>query len=102
MIARLPRDTPVGMRRLAGVNYEEGVIIADNQVVRLMEGDTRYSWIDHGLQTGPTLAFLLWPSDFKTKTSFGFLIKKSGVFLFIFSKSQKMSSYGRKRHVWRF
>ena len=60
-----------------------------------------YSWIDHGLQSGPTLAFLLWLSEFKTKTSFGFLIKNQGSF-FIFSKSQKMSSYGQKRCFWRF
>ena len=40
----------------------------------------KYSWIGHGLQGGPTLAFL-WLPDFKTKTSSGFLIKKiRGVF----------------------
>ena len=39
-----------------------------------------YSWIDYGLQSGPTLAFLLWMSDFKTKTSFWFLIKKWVIF----------------------
>ena len=38
-----------------------------------------YSWIPHGLRSGPTLAFSLWLSDFKTKISFGFLIKKSGI-----------------------
>ena len=48
-----------------------------------------YSWIDYGLQSGPTLAFLLWMSDFKTKTSFGFLIKKSvAIFLKISEKSK--------------
>ena len=31
-----------------------------------------YSWIGHRLQTELTLAFLLWLSDFKTKTRFGF------------------------------
>ena len=46
-----------------------------------------YSWIGHGLQSGPTLAFSLWLSDFKTKTIFGFLIKKT-VFLF-FQKVEK-------------
>ena len=40
--------------------------------------ENTYSSIDHGLQSGPMLAFLLWLSDFKTKTSFGFLIKKAG------------------------
>ena len=35
------------------------------------------------------LAFLLWLSDFKTKTSFGFLIKKSGVIFYFFEKSKK-------------
>ena len=35
-----------------------------------------YSWIGRGLQSGPTLAFSLWLSDFKTRTSFGFLVKK--------------------------
>ena len=49
-----------------------------------------YSWIDHGLQSGPTLAFSLWLSYFKTKTSFGFLIKKNrGHFLFFFFKKSK-------------
>ena len=47
-----------------------------------------YSWIGHGLQSEPTLAFSLMLSDFKTKTSFWFLVKKSGVVLFFyFSKS---------------
>ena len=36
-----------------------------------------YSWIGHGLQNGPMLVFSLWLSDFKTNTSFGFLIKKT-------------------------
>ena len=45
-----------------------------------------YSWIGHGLQNGPTLAFLLWLSEFKTKTSFGFLIKTIRGCFFIFSK----------------
>ena len=46
-----------------------------------MSGDDRavieksYSWIGYGLQSGPTLVFLLWMSDFKTKTIFGILIK---------------------------
>ena len=57
-----------------------------------------YSWIGHGLQSGPTLAFLPWLSDFKTKTSFGFLVKKP----FFSSKSQKMSSYDQKQCFWRF
>ena len=48
-----------------------------------------YSWVGHGLQSGPTLAFSLCLSDFKTKTSFGFLIKKSGVVFFnLFEKSK--------------
>ena len=48
-----------------------------------------YSWIDYGLQSGPTLAFLLWMSDFKTKTSFGFLINKTrGQILYVFEKSK--------------
>ena len=42
-----------------------------------------YSWIGQGLQGGPTLTFSLWLSDFKTKTSFGYLIKNSGVVLFL-------------------
>ena len=29
--------------------------------------DRKYSWIGHGLQRGPTLAFSLWLSEFKTK-----------------------------------
>ena len=41
--------------------------------------DHYYSWIGHGLQSELTLAFSLWLSEFKTKTSFGFIIKKSGV-----------------------
>ena len=35
-----------------------------------------YSWIGHGLQSGPTFAFTLWLSEVKTKTSFGFLFKE--------------------------
>ena len=48
-----------------------------------------YSWVGHGLQGGPTLAVLLWLSNFKTKTSFGFLIKKSGVDFFHFFEKSK-------------
>ena len=43
-----------------------------------------YSWIGHGLQSGPMLAFLLWLSDFKAKTSFWFLVKKIRDHLFLF------------------
>ena len=38
-----------------------------------------YSCIGQGLQSGPTQAFSLWLSYFKTKISFGFIVKKSGV-----------------------
>ena len=49
-----------------------------------------YSWIGHGLQSGPTLAFSLWQSDFKTKTSFGFLVKEiRGRFFSFFRKVEK-------------
>ena len=48
-----------------------------------------YSWTGHGLQSGPTLAFSLWLSDFKTKTSFGFLTKKSGCLFFTFFVKSK-------------
>ena len=48
-----------------------------------------YSRIGHKLQSGPTLAFLLWLSEFKIKTSFGFLIKKSGVLFLIFFETSK-------------
>ena len=34
-----------------------------------------YSWIDHRLEVGPTLAFLLSLSGFKSNTGFGFLVK---------------------------
>ena len=61
-----------------------------------------YSWIDNELQIGPTLAFMLWLSDFETKTSFGFLIKKNRGFILIFSKIQKMSSFDQKCYFWRF
>ena len=47
------------------------------------------SWIGHGLQSGPTLTFLLWLSDFKIKTSFGFPIKKSEVFFVFFRTVEK-------------
>ena len=61
-----------------------------------------YSWIGHRLQAGFTLAFLLWLSDFKSKTSFGFLSPKyTGRIFWIFLKSQKMSSYGQKWCFWR-
>ena len=49
----------------------------------------KYSWIGHGLQSGPTLAFSLWLSDFKTKTSFGFLIKKIRGHFSFFPKVEK-------------
>ena len=48
----------------------------------------KYSWIGHGLQSGPTLTVSLWLSDFKTKTSFGFLIKKSEFLFYFFEKSK--------------
>ena len=38
--------------------------------------NSNYSWIGHRLQSGSTLEFLLWLSNFKTKTSFGFPVKK--------------------------
>ena len=47
-----------------------------------------YSWIGHGLQSGPTLACSLWLSKFKTMTSFGFLIKKFRGRFFFFEKSK--------------
>ena len=34
----------------------------------------------------PTLAFLLWPPCFKTKTTFGFLIKRNPWFFYLFEK----------------
>ena len=46
-----------------------------------------YSWIGHELQSGPTLVFLLWLSDFKARTSFGFLIKNiRDCFFYLFEK----------------
>ena len=48
-----------------------------------------YNWIGHGLQSVPTLAFLLWQSDFKTKSSFGFLNKKIRGCLFFLRKVKK-------------
>ena len=64
--------------------------------------EQRYSWIGHGLQSGPTLAFSLWLSDIKTKTSFGFLIKNYRGHFFNFSKKLKkyVSSFGRKNDVF--
>ena len=48
-----------------------------------------YSSIGHGLQSGPTLAFSLWLSYFKTKTSFGLLVKKiRGRVFYFFEKSK--------------
>ena len=48
-----------------------------------------YSWIGLVLQSGHMLAFSLSLSDFKTNTSFGFPVKKSGVvFLHFFEKSE--------------
>ena len=50
----------------------------------------KYSWIGHRLQAGLTLAFLLWPSDFKSKTSFGFLSPNYTQHVFwVFSKVEK-------------
>ena len=58
--------------------------------------DYLYSWIDHQLQTGLTLAFLLRLSDVKTETSFGFLGPNyTGHVVWIFSKHLNMSSLGR-------
>ena len=52
-------------------------------------GYAPYSWIGHELQSGPTLVFSLWLSEFKIKTSFGFLIKKiRGRFFNFFEKSK--------------
>ena len=49
-----------------------------------------YSWVGDGLQSGPTLVFSMWLSDFKTKTSFGFLIKKiRGRIFLLFQKVEK-------------
>ena len=42
----------------------------------------QYSWIGHGMQSVPTLSFSLWLSEFKTKTSVGFLIKTIRVVFF--------------------
>ena len=50
--------------------------------------DRKYSWIGHGLQRRPTLAFSLWLSKFKTKTSFGFLIKQIRGRFYFFEKSK--------------
>ena len=62
-----------------------------------------YSWIGHRLQTGLTLAFLLWLSDFKTKTSFGFLSPNyTGHVFWFFSKNLKMSSFRRFWCFWQF
>ena len=48
-----------------------------------------YSWIGHGLKSGPTLAFLLWLTDFKIKNIVGFPIKKiRGRFFKFFKKSK--------------
>ena len=61
-----------------------------------------YSWIGHGLQSGPTLACSLWRSEVNTKTGFGCLIENiRGRLFLIFSKRRNMSSYGPKRCVWR-
>ena len=50
----------------------------------------RYSWIAHQLDIGRMQAFLLWMSDFKSETSFGFRIENymSHVF-WIFPKTSK-------------
>ena len=56
-----------------------------------------YSWIGNALQSGHTLAFSLWLSDFKTKTSFGFLIKKSGVIFLNFVERPKNELVQPKR-----
>ena len=53
----------------------------------------------HGLQGGPTLAFSLRLSDFKTKTSFGFLIKESEVVFLFFRKVEKCA-HTTKKHVF--
>ena len=56
------------------------------------EGGDDYSWIDHRLQAGLTLAFLPWLSDFKSATSFGFLSPNytyvACFFSFFFKKSK--------------
>ena len=51
-----------------------------------------YSWIGHGLQSGPTLECSLWLSDFKTKTSFGFLTKKIRGRFFSLQKVEKWAT----------
>ena len=75
------------------------MVLDSTKQCKIAQGiDWSYSWIGHGLQSGPTLTFLLWLTVFKTKTSFGFLIKKAEVTYFLcFQKTEKMSSYGQKR-----
>ena len=56
----------------------------------LLSSEHWYSWIGDRLQSGPTLTFSLWLSDFKTKTSLGIPIKKPGVvYFFIFFEKSK-------------
>ena len=58
------------------------------------------SWIGHGLQSGPTLAFSLWLSEFKTNTNFGFLIKKNQGSFFVFFRKIKTWARTAKNGVF--
>ena len=79
-----------------------GAFLGEHLFVSSVLISTFYSCVGYGLQSGPTLAFSLWPTDFKTKTSFGFLIKKirSRFCSYNFTKSKKMSSCDRKPCFW--
>ena len=52
-----------------------------------------YIWIGHGLKSGTTLAFSMWLSNVKTKTSFGFLIIRNYEFIELFNKLIDRTSY---------
>ena len=66
--------------QLIFIGSQAGVLVLSDQVdrglVRRLSKGKSYSLIGHRLQSGPTLSFSLWLSNFKIKISFGFLVKK--------------------------
>ena len=58
-----------GMGRVA---FVRALRESEDESVKELEVQTRYSWITHQMDIGTTLAFLLSRSDFKSETSFGF------------------------------
>lgn len=104
IIFYLKAQTILGPRTVftCGTRVPKGNLSNRNRMKAKNVRASNYSWIGHGLQSGLTLAFSPWLSDFKTKTSFGFLSPNcTGHVFWIFLKNRKMSSFGQFWRFWR-